>query len=193
MTETMADAGFAGQAEAMKSARLRLRLTQQAVADRSGVSAKTVRRAEAGREVSAENLLSMFAALGLDAAAVPVPPRRGEGAGPAAETERDTPPAGGIPWRLWLPLACGATGLAFGDAVLVAASVAFSASMECLTALFRRIGVDARLAERLKAKPAPTRAWIAAAAAAFAAILLFVYLQGWMFGRMARHVAGAFL
>lgn len=56
------------QGQALRAARAKLKMTQSILAGASGLSERTVMRAEKGRPVSAENLRSLCAVLGLDAA-----------------------------------------------------------------------------------------------------------------------------
>jgi transcriptional regulator with XRE-family HTH domain len=60
-----------GQGDMIRLRRTTLKRTQQWLADVSGVSVRTVIRAEQGREISSENLLAICAVLQLDVAELP--------------------------------------------------------------------------------------------------------------------------
>ena len=60
----------AEQGVAIRAARIAMKMTQAHLAAASGVSEKTVRRAEAGDRIGPESLRSLCAALGLDATAL---------------------------------------------------------------------------------------------------------------------------
>ncbi len=60
------------QGEAIREARVAACMTQEHLAKAAGVSEKTVRRAERGDRISAENVMALCACLGLDAANLPL-------------------------------------------------------------------------------------------------------------------------
>lgn len=84
------------QAEAIREARARARMTQEHLARAAGVSEKTVRRAERNERISHENLRALCAVVGLDALSLTAPNEAVAGGGDP-EALSDSPPAAHAP------------------------------------------------------------------------------------------------